>query len=420
MLRKTVKIKLDIKVEELLPTFQAYTSAFNFICQLGYSKKNYNVIDLQKLSYHNVRNNFKLPSQLTISVTHKSQEALKAILSTKGKIAIKRSKAKVKDEVRRNAEAKCPESKLCSIRLDHNRAYSLFLERSEVSILTLEGRKKFPLIIPIYYENLFKTWRYTSADLCIYKNQVYIHIVFEKEITDSPSSGNLIGIDRGLNNIAVSSDNKFYGGRQVKQKVRKFQKLRKRLQEKGTRSAKRHLKKLSGKERRFRADVNHTISKRIISNCKVGDKIVLENLTNIRNSKKGNNVKELRTFINSWSYFQLEQYLIYKGKEKGIEIVYVSPRYTSQRCNKCGNIDKKNRKSQSQFCCKKCNFKLNADLNAARNIRDKFESPKNLDSNGYLDMVSVNKPSEIVLRQSPDVSIEILDTSPDHATHGRG
>ena len=230
MLRKTVKIKLNVKVEELLPTFQAYTNAFNFICQIGYSKKNYNLIDLQKLSYNSVRNNFKLPSQLTISVTHKSQEALKATLSPRGKRAIKKSKAKVKDIVRRNAEAKCPQSKLSSVRLDHLRAFTLYSDKQEVSILTLDGRKKFKIIIPTYYENLFKTWRYTSADLCIYKNQVYINIVFEKEISDSIASGNLIGIDRGLNNIAVSSDNKFYGGRVVKQKVRKFQRLRRRLQ----------------------------------------------------------------------------------------------------------------------------------------------------------------------------------------------
>ena len=418
-LRKTARIKLDIRKDEVLPTFQAYTNAFNFVCQVGYPKKCYNSITLHQKTYLETRKT--LPSQLAISARTKASEALAGIFSKKGQAAIKRSKAKVKDEVRKKAPAKCPQSELCSIRLDQN-SYSLFLEKSELSLLTINGRKRIPLIIPTYYEYLFKSWRHTSADLCIYKNQVYIHITFEKEITDSIASGNLIGIDRGLNNIAVSSDNKFYGGRVVKQKVRKFQRLRKRLQEKGTRSAKRHLRKLSGKERRFRADVNHTISKRIIYNCQVGDKIVLENLTNIRHSKKGNNIKELRTFINSWSYSQLEQFLIYKGKEKGIEVVTVSPRYTSQRCNKCGNIDKKNRKSQSEFCCKKCKYKINADLNAARNIRDKYEcefAPKNLDSKGYLDRASVNKPeaSESLPR---DVSTEMLDTSPDHALHGRG
>ena len=407
-LQKTARIKLNVGMDEVLPTFQAYTNAFNFVCKTGYPKKLHNTIELHHLCYQKSREKFNLPSQLAISARVKASEALYSIFSKKGQAAIKMAKIKVKDEARRKALAKCPQSKLSSIRYDA-RSYSIFLEKQEISILTLNGRSKFPLIIPKYYEYLFKSWRYTSADLCIYKNQVYIHITFEKEITDSLSSGNLIGIDRGLNNIAVSSDNKFYGGREVKQKVRKFQRLRKRLQEKGTRSAKRHLRKLSGKERRFRADVNHTISKKIISNCQVGDKIVLENLTNIRHSKKGNNVKELRTFINSWSYFQLEQFLIYKGKEKGIEVVFVSPRYTSQRCNKCGNIDKKNRKSQSEFKCRKCNFKLNADLNAARNISLKY-----LDSTGYPDEVSVNKP-EASESLPHDVSIEISDASPFHA-----
>ena len=211
---------------------------------------------------------------------------------------------------------------------------------------------------------LKKTWKNTSADLCIKNNIAYLHIVFEKDITDTQPNGKLIGIDRGINNIAVVSNNKFYGGGTVKNTVNRHRRLRKLLQKKGTESAKRHLRRLRGQEKRFRADINHQVSKQIINSLNPGDTIVLEELTGIRNKRLR---KEQRTMINSWSYYQLEQFLIYKAKTKGIGVEYIDARYTSQRCSQCGHICRNNRKQHS-FKCKKCGFRLNADLNASRNI----------------------------------------------------
>ena len=399
-LRKTAKIKLDIQKEEILHTFTAYTAAFNLVCQTGYPKKIYNGITLHEKTYTETRKT--LPSQLAISARTKATKALAGIFSKKGKAAIRRAKQHSKNPEKKNQSAKCPQSKLCSIRLDIN-SYSLFLEKSEISLLTVNGRKRYKLIIPEYYQGLFDDWKYTSAELCIKKNTVYINITFEKEVTDIPHSGKLLGIDRGINNLAVTSDCKFYGGKKVKQQVRKYQYLRRKLKAKGSKSAKRHLKKLSGKERRFRADINHCIAKNIISSLKPGDYIVLENLTGIRSQRL---CKTTRILINTWGFDQLEEFLKYKGAEKGILVVFVSARHTSQRSSRCGSIDKKNRKNQSQFCCKKCNFKLNADLNAARNISLKY-----LDSSGYPGHADVNRRI---------VSAAMSDTSLHHAKHGVG
>ena len=66
----------------------------------------------------------------------------------------------------------------------------------------------------------------------------------------------------------------------------------------------------------------------------------------------------------SWSFFQLR----YKAAEQAIPVVVVKAQNTSRRCSACGYIDKKNRKSQSEFCCKQCGHSENADLNAAKNI----------------------------------------------------
>lgn len=342
-LTQTAKIKLNMPVEEILPTVIAYTKAYNLACQVGFSNKEKGRIGLHHLCYYSLRE--LIPSQLSVSAITKATESLKSVYAKHKKYII------------------CPKSKQTSIRYDKN-SYTLFLSSQQVSISTIDGRKKYSLIIPDYYKEYFFSWKHTSADLCIDNNKVFLHITFEKDITDIPPNNVLVGIDRGINNIAVVSNNLFFGGKELKNKVNKYRRLRKQLQSKGTKSAKRHLQKLKKKERRFRADINHQISKQIINSLNPGDTIVLEDLTGIRNKRLR---KEQRTMINSWSYFQLEQFIIYKANAKGIGVKYIDARYTSQRCSSCGHICRSNRKQHS-FCCKECGFRLNSDLNASRNI----------------------------------------------------
>ena len=364
---RTAKIKLNISANEVLPTIQSYTDAFNFVCQVGFNAKDKNGVSLHKKTYKKVRDKFNLPSQLAISSRMKATEALASVFT----------------KTKHKKYGSQPKSKLCSVRYDKN-SYSLFLDKNQVSLLTISGRKKYDLVIPEYYQEQFDNWKYCSADLCIIKNKVYLHIVFEKETSDIPANGKLIGIDRGINNLAVSSDNKFFGGGVIKKQVRKYQKLRSSLQKKGTKSAKRHLKRLSRKERRFRADVNHQISKQIILSLNPGDTIVLENLKGIRNKRLR---KKQRTLLNNWSYFQLEQFITYKAMAKGITVMHVDARYTSQGCSQCGYVSRSNRKSQSDFECTQCGFRLNADLNASRNICN-----KHLASYKLADRADVNQP----------------------------
>jgi len=368
---RTAKIKLNVSASEVLPTIQAYTNAFNFVCQVGYSRKITNGISLHKLTYYEVRNQFDLPSQLAISARMKAKEAVKSALT----------KTKYKKI------GSCPTSKQCSIRLDAN-SYSLFLDKNKVSILTISGRKKYELIIPDYYKNQFANWEYGSADLCVKKNKVYLHISFELEIPDIVPDGNVYGLDRGISKLAVVSNNKFFGSSKLKQQVKKYQRIRSKLQKCGSKSAKRHLRQLSGKEKRFRADINHCISKEIISSLNPGDTLALEDLKGIRKNKAR---KKVRTMLNSWSFFQLEQFLIYKAAEKGVHIEFINPAYTSQMCSCCGYTDKFSRKDQANFCCTSCGFRLNADLNASRNIRN-----KHLISYMPIGQAVVNQPIAVV------------------------
>ena len=74
-----------------------------------------------------------------------------------------------------------------------------------------------------------------------------------------------------------------------------------------------------------------------------------------------------KVFLKDWSYYDLQQKIENKAKEKGIDVVYINPAYTSQRCSKCGCIHEENRKEQD-FVCLECGFKANADFNASQNI----------------------------------------------------
>ena len=365
---KTIRVKLNAEAAELLPTISAYTNAFNFVCQVGYDNKKSHSIDLHNLTYSDVREKFGLPSQLTCSARNKASEALNAL-----------RKKKVKT---------CPKSKQQSIRYDQN-SYTLFLDKEQVSLLTCNGRKRFPIIISDYHKEYFKTWKYTSTELCIYKKKVYLHIVFEKEITDTPTNGTFVGLDRGISNIAVTSNNQFYTGKHVRKISYRYRSLRRKLQKVNSKSAKRHLKRLSGKERRFKADVNHQISKQIINSLNPGDTLVLEDLKGIRAKRLR---KTVRVLINSWSFYQLEQFLAYKGNAKGISIVKVEAKYTSQTCSCCGYCARDNRKTQASFVCKACGYKLNADLNASRNISAKAFATYKVANGAEVNQPIVAKP----------------------------
>jgi IS605 OrfB family transposase len=239
-----------------------------------------------------------------------------------------------------------------------------FLKHETVSLATVNGRVKATFNIPEYYKE-YMTWEVRSSTLKYdRRNDVfYLHIIFRKE-SPNKSGDAILGIDRGIVNIAVCSNNKFFNGKSVKKVRGKFAYIRKALQSKGTKSAKRLLRKISRKERRFVTDINHCISKTIVNSPY--DIFALEDLTSIRvqSRRKG---KEFSRKLNNWAFCQLAQFLEYKAEAFGKSVIYIDPRFSSQKCSKCGDIRKENRNGNS-YHCKACGFQLHSDLNAARNI----------------------------------------------------
>jgi IS605 OrfB family transposase len=146
------------------------------------------------------------------------------------------------------------------------------------------------------------------------------------------------------------------------------------LQKKGTKSAKRHLRKLKRRRSRFRKDADHVLSKQIVQSANPGDTIVLENLKDIRKRMKAKRRSQTKRRMHSWPFLGLKAKIAYKAEEQGCTVVAVDPRHTSQTCSCCGHTARNNRRSQSDFKCRQCNYQLNADLNAARNIAAKYHT----------------------------------------------
>jgi putative transposase len=393
----TLRLKLNITAEQahlLRETAERYTESFNRICQVGYGLPETNSVKLHKLTYTSEKKISGLPSQLTCSARVKAAEALASTRARKKK----------------GKKVSCPCSKGTSIRYDA-RSSRVRLSEGYATLATVHRRQRVTFSVPDYAKAR-ATWKTCSCDLVLHKNgKLYLHVVVEAPLPKSTPSGRVEAADLGISKAAVSTQNLFYGSKQWKVLCDRYVSLRRILQSKGTRSAKRHLKKLRRKENRFRDACDHLLSKWLVSGLSPGDILVLEDLTEIRSRVKAR--KEQRRRLHSWSFARLQVYLEYKARLLGIEVVYVDPSYTSQRCSGCGYTDKANRPNQSTFCCKKCHLRLNADLNAARNIRAKYWASVATGQGGGL---PVNQP--IVPRQlgepvsQPDTSLRFSGASP--------
>jgi len=203
-----------------------------------------------------------------------------------------------------------------------------------------------------------------------------LHLGLSKSV-EEPSIekvSKFVGVDVGMNYLAVASmtDAKqaFFDGGRIKDLRNRYSGMRSRLQSKGTPSAKRMLKYLSGKEKRLMRDVNHVVSKNVVVFA-VANKVSvigMEDLTGIRDRTQYNVSKNNRYRHSSWAFRELQTLIEYKAKEQGIIVIYVDPAYTSQTCPKCNHIAKNNRNGL-MFHCETCGYDLNADLNGARNYR---------------------------------------------------
>jgi IS605 OrfB family transposase len=376
------KIRLNPSEEQnkvLLKTLEQYKQAIDSPLTYGFQNKIVSGVELHKATYYPIQKQISLPSQLICSARCKATEILKSIKTkTKGKFSTKQPKS----------------HQFPSIRYDRN---SCAITKDFVKLSTEQGRLQVPVVKSEWTNKIDFKKIQRSCELQ-YKSskQMWILTVFAETEEPKQTGGHeVIGIDRGCRHIAVCSDNTFFNSKQLRNVKGKYAYLRKHLQNKGTKSAKRLLKKLSGKEYRFVRDVNHCISKEIVN--MPYDIIVMEKLSIKRKKEQG---KRFNSILNGWSYKQLETFIDYKAKRAGKRVELVDARFTSQKCYKCGHIDRSNR-YQTSFKCKACGFQLHADLNASRNIKNNFLATLGTSSSSRVQSIT-HTEQDLVLSSKPN------------------
>ena len=260
--------------------------------------------------------------------------------------------------------------------LVRNRDYSFVDDGQVLSINTLGKRTKCTFEGEHFAGYLNVSYQLGTAKLVELKRRWYLHIPVTKAVEDFQKEcvRQVVGIDRGLRFLAVSYDEqgktKFVSGKKIATKRHKFQEVRKQLQAKGTKSAKRKLKAISGRENRWISDVNHQISKTLVQKYGKDTLFVLEDLAGVSFEESNLSRTAKQNYdLRSWSFYQLEQFLTYKAHENRSEVLKVSAKYTSQRCPKCGIIRKANRDHHKHLYSCQCGYKSNDDRIGAMNIQ---------------------------------------------------
>jgi IS605 OrfB family transposase len=329
----------------VLETLELSNVLCNQISETAWAHKEFSRFGLQTLVYQQARTETKLAAQLII-----------------------RCIAKVADAYKKDKNTQRVFKKHGAIPFD-DRILKIRNEKQFVSIWTVAGRQQIQFVCGEHQAKLLQ-FQKGESDLVYSRKHNCFYLLPTCDIPEiekgNPDSW--LGIDLGQVNIAVTSDEVIYNSKEIERNRVKAQTLRSNLQSVKTKSAKRHLKRLSGKQRRFQRDVNHVLSKRLVLNAERTKRgIALEDLTHIRKRTrvKGRENRARRT---NWSFRQLRDFISYKAEMHGIAITLVNPAYTSQRCPVCGHVEAANRKSQSEFRCKACGHTAHADVNAAKNV----------------------------------------------------
>ena len=353
----TAKIQISVSTDSkvlLDETMSAYSDACNYVSAYVFRTHDLKQFSLNKALYSTLREKFGLKSQM-------AQSVFKTVI------------ARYKTILENQKEWIQPIFKKPQYDLVWNRDYSL--TQNCFSVNTRKGRVK----LPYFAEGMSKyfnhaIYKFGTAKLVNKHGKYFLHIPVTYDIEESNISDicNVVGIDRGINFVVATYDSKhksgFVSGKAIKQKRAHYSKLRKELQMRQTPSARRRMKAMGQRENRWMQDVNHQVSKALVESNPKHTLFVLEDLSDVRNATERVRTKDRYVSV-SWSFYDLEQKLIYKAKQKQSTVIKVDPRYTSHCCPVCGHIEKGNRNKKIHlFTCKNCGYKSNDDRIGAMNL----------------------------------------------------
>lgn len=349
--------------QAIISMLEANLLAWNECSKIKFGIKENSIVKLHAAFYKDFREKYpEIKSQIVIRAEHECLSAYRSIKSNKQKI-----------------ETPCVKKRL-SMRLDAR----IFSHKNGIfSIVSLDKRIKCKPLLYTKIEELFGKYNFGDPLLFVKNNDVYICFSFEIP-TLKVTSDLACGVDLGIRRVAVTSEGLFIRDKQFNSRKRSLRFLKRKLQSCGTKSAKRHLKRLRFKEKNVNKNQTHIISKKLLSQTKANT-LVLEDLTKIKNKK---NKYQNRNAISQVPFYQLREFLTYKAPIYGKTVIVVKPHYTSQidhRTLKMGGV----RKGCRYYG--KDGIVLDADHNASVNIAHRAKLPVSytciLDGQAF-----VNKP----------------------------
>ena len=205
---------------------------------------------------------------------------------------------------------------------------------------------------------------------------------FEKDVSNPGLDANkILGVDLGISNVLYLgwSGDEYYKRYIPGSEIRKFQRIEEQRKSDiqrsrvtrgsgsvghGVHCAIKPLERQDHYIHNFKENKNWHYAHFVIDEALRGGfgTIQMENLSGITKSEK---------LDRAWTFYSLQQKIEQLAKENGIKVRKINPEYTSQMCSRCGYISSENRKTQANFKCIACNYRKNADHNAAINISKK-------------------------------------------------
>ncbi|MFD7608437.1 RNA-guided endonuclease InsQ/TnpB family protein [Streptomyces mirabilis] len=371
-MKLVTQVKLMPEAEQaaaLSVTLHTVNEAANWVSAVAFERGVPREYELRKHTYGELRAR-GLGAQAAQHVIKKTRDAYTTLTANikAGNLGKPGSKRRVK------AEAKPITFRREAAQPYDDRCLSWQYDAQTVSIWTTAGRIKNVRFAcsPDGLKTL-REHRQGESDLIERNGVFYLIATCDVPEAEQYEPDHFNGVDLGIANIATTSTGHKAVGRGLNRHRKRQLDLRKKLQAKGTKSAKRLLKKRNRREQRHVSNTNHIIAKTIVTEAeRTSAGISLEELHGIRQRVRLR--KPQRVALHSWAFAQLAAFIVYKARRAGVPVVFVDPAYTSQQCCECGHIDKKNRASQALFICRNCGVVAHADRNASHNIARKGEA----------------------------------------------
>lgn len=372
-MKLVVQVKLLPSPEQaaaLEATLRACNRAAGHVSRVAYESGTRDRNGLQKLVYAEIKTVFGLSAQPAVRVVKKVVDAYSALAASMragrlGRPSSKRYRRAVGSPIGFRPDAAQPFDDRC---------LSWQMDACTVSVWTVDGRMRdlrftgSPDQLKMLAEH-----RKGESDLVRRAGKWFLIATCETPDAEVYEPADFIGVDRGIVNLVTTSDGTNYQGRRLGRHRRWQARKRAELQAKRTRSATRQLARRAQREHRHATQVNHRISKEIVSVAqRTGRGIAVEELGGIRERVRLR--RDQRGTLSSWPFHQLGQHLAYKARRAGVPFVEVDPAHTSQRCPRCGHTEKANRPTRDHFRCCRCGLAGPADHVAGVNVRNRARS----------------------------------------------